>query len=149
MSATNSTLTINHALDGESNVPRILGLGITFHVLALVAFTARMYTRLIVVKSFGKDDVMMCLCMVGLTGGGMVTVAVATAHGLGRHAWMSSKDDQIIYGITVFIQAIFTTVTSLCFLKLSVAFSLLRLSGPMSIWWARVIWALISKTVWT
>lgn len=73
----------------------------------------------------------------------MVTVAVATAHGLGRHVFMLSEEDVIIYGITVFIQAIFTTVTSLCLLKLSVGFSLLRLSGPMNIWWTRTIWGLM------
>ncbi|KAM7210321.1 hypothetical protein V8F06_014297 [Rhypophila decipiens] len=143
MSATNKTLAFDPATADESNVGRILGLGITFHVLALVAFGLRMYTRCFVVKSFGKDDLMMCLCMVGLTGGGMITVAVAIAHGLGRHVFTLSEEDVIIYGITVFIQALFTTITSLCFLKLSVAFSLLRLSGPMNIWWTRIIWGLM------
>jgi hypothetical protein len=77
----------------------------------------------------------------------MVTIAVATAHGLGRHAFTLSDEDQKVYGITVFIQAIFTTVTSLCFLKLSVAFSLLRLSSPLNKWWTRVIWGLIGETL--
>ncbi|KAM7200780.1 hypothetical protein V8F33_003711 [Rhypophila sp. PSN 637] len=143
MSATNKTLAFNPETAGESNVGRILGLGITFHALALVAFGLRMYTRSVFVKSFGKDDLVMCLCMVGLTGGGMVTVAVATAHGLGRHVFTLSEEDVIIYGITVFLQAIFTTVTSLCLLKLSVGFSLLRLSGPMNRWWTRIIWGLM------
>ncbi|KAK0613518.1 hypothetical protein B0T14DRAFT_485277 [Immersiella caudata] len=140
MSASNKPLVFDPERAHESNVPRILGLGITFHALALVAFGLRMYTRTIIVKSFGKDDLMMCLCMVS---GGMVTVAVATAHGLGRHAYTLSDEDVIIYGITVFIQALFTTITSLCFLKLSVAFSLLRLAGPMNKWWSRVIWGLM------
>lgn len=77
----------------------------------------------------------------------MVTIAVATAHGLGRHAFTLSDEDQKIYGITVFIQAIFTTVTSLCFLKLSVAFSLLRMSSPINKWWTRVIWGLVGETL--
>ncbi|KAK4120654.1 hypothetical protein N657DRAFT_553581, partial [Parathielavia appendiculata] len=143
MSATTKAPPSDPALAGESNVPRILGLGITFHALALICFCMRMYTRIFVVKAFGKDDVMMVLCIIGLTGGGMITIAVATAHGLGHHAFTLSDDDQKVYGITVFIQAIFTTVTSLCFLKLSVAFSLLRLSNPMNTWWTRVIWGLI------
>ena len=67
MSATNQAPPSDPALAGESNVPRILGLGITFHALALVAFTMRMYTRIFIVKSFGKDDVMMILCMVSQT----------------------------------------------------------------------------------
>lgn len=78
----------------------------------------------------------------------MVTVAVATAHGLGHHAFTLSAEDKIVYGITVFIQAIFTTVTSLCLLKLSVAFSLLRLSSPMNRWWTRIIWGLMGENLW-
>lgn len=66
MSATNAKPPSDPALAGESNVPRILGLGITFHALALVAFGLRMYTRLIIVKSFGKDDLALVLCMVSL-----------------------------------------------------------------------------------
>lgn len=64
MSATNKTLVFDPATAGESNVPRILGLGITFHALALLAFGLRMYTRAVIVRSFGKDDVLMILCMV-------------------------------------------------------------------------------------
>lgn len=75
----------------------------------------------------------------------MVTVLVATAHGLGHHAFTLSDQDKIIYGQMVFVQAIFTTVTSLCLLKLSVAFSLLRFCGPINRWWTRIIWALMGK----
>lgn len=76
----------------------------------------------------------------------MVTVLVATAHGLGRHAFTLSKEDQIVYGKMVFVQAILTTTSSLCLLKLSVAVSLLRLSGPaagINRYYRRIIWALI------
>jgi hypothetical protein len=64
MSATNKTAPVDLSKAGESAVPRILGLGITFHALALVAFSLRMYTRVVVVRSFGKDDLLMVLCMV-------------------------------------------------------------------------------------
>ena len=64
MSATTAKPISDPALAGESNVPRILGLGVTFHALALVAFGLRMYTRIFIVKSFGRDDLMMVLCMV-------------------------------------------------------------------------------------
>jgi len=64
MSATTAKPISDPALAGESNVPRILGLGVTFHALALVAFGLRMYTRTFIVKSFGRDDLMMVLCMV-------------------------------------------------------------------------------------
>lgn len=64
MSATTKAPPSDPALAGESNIPRILGLGITFHALALVFFGLRMYTRAFVVKSIGKDDVLMMMCMV-------------------------------------------------------------------------------------
>ena len=64
MSATFAKPPDDPSLAGESNVPRILGLGITFHAIALVAFSLRMYTRIFIVKSFGRDDVMLVLCMV-------------------------------------------------------------------------------------
>lgn len=64
MSANNKTLVFDPSKADESNVPRILGLGITFYTLALVAFGLRMYTRAVIVRSFGKDDVLMILCMV-------------------------------------------------------------------------------------
>lgn len=64
MSATNVAPPSDPALAGESNVPRILGLGITFHALALITYSMRMYTRIFVVKAFGRDDIMMSLCMV-------------------------------------------------------------------------------------
>lgn len=64
MSANNKTLVVDLSKADESNVPRILGLGITFYTLALVAFGLRMYTRAVIVRSFGKDDVLMILCMV-------------------------------------------------------------------------------------
>lgn len=73
-------------------------------------------------------------------------MAVATAHGLGHHAFTLSPQDAKIYGITVFLQAILVTTTSLCLLKLSVAVSLLRLSGPMNPWWKRCIYGLICGT---
>jgi hypothetical protein len=79
----------------------------------------------------------------------LVTIAVATAHGLGHHVFTLSKEDVIIYGKTVFVQALLTTVTSLCLLKLSVAVSLLRLSGPatgINRWFRRIILGLMSLT---
>lgn len=64
MSATTKTVPVDPSKAGESNVPRILGLGITFYTLALAVFSLRIYTRLVVVRGFGMDDVLMVLCMV-------------------------------------------------------------------------------------
>jgi hypothetical protein len=75
----------------------------------------------------------------------MVTIIVAVNHGLGHHAATLSDHDLIVYGKTVFVQAMLTTTTSLCLLKLSVGFSLLRLSSPMNRWWRRTIVGLMSK----
>lgn len=96
MSATNKPPPSDPALAGESNVPRILGLGITFHALALVAVAMRMYTRVFIVKSFGRDDVMMALCIVSHTCGRHPVPPVATE--TAEHSPGSYETNQQLYG---------------------------------------------------
>lgn len=48
----------------ESNLGWILGVNIAFHVLALVFVALRVYTRLFIVKTFGKDDFLLLIATV-------------------------------------------------------------------------------------
>lgn len=50
---------IDPAWAAESNLDWILGVNVVFHVLALGFVCARLYTRLVMVKSFGVDDALM------------------------------------------------------------------------------------------
>lgn len=43
----------------ESNLARILGVTTTFHVIALLFVGMRVYTRVAIVKAFGRDDALM------------------------------------------------------------------------------------------
>lgn len=48
----------------ETNLPRIMGVTTTFHILALLFFGVRMYTRFILVKAPKLDDAFMILATV-------------------------------------------------------------------------------------
>lgn len=50
----------------EINLSLILGITITFHVLALLSVFARAYVRLFLVKVLGWDDYTMVAAMVSL-----------------------------------------------------------------------------------
>lgn len=50
--------------NAESNLPFILGITITFHVLALIAVILRVYVRTFLVKVIGWDDYTMIGAMV-------------------------------------------------------------------------------------
>lgn len=55
---------VDTARAAESNRPWLLGVTITIHILAWVFCVLGMYTRLFLVKSFGKDDVLMIASLV-------------------------------------------------------------------------------------
>lgn len=48
----------------ESNLGWILGVSVIAHVIAIVFVGLRIYTRVAVVKTFGRDDVMLLLAIV-------------------------------------------------------------------------------------
>lgn len=71
----------------------------------------------------------------------MVPQIYACYHGLGHHRETVSHDDYKAYLLTKFIQAIFASVSSLGFLKISIALALLRLE--LGVWYKRILYALI------
>jgi predicted tellurium resistance membrane protein TerC len=50
---------IDPAWAAENNLGWILGVNVVFHVIALVFVCGRLYTRIVMVKSFGVDDALM------------------------------------------------------------------------------------------
>ena len=73
----------------------------------------------------------------------MVTYILAAQHGLGHHTDTIEKKDYYQYLKMTFIQALVSTIGGMAFLKLSVAFCLLRLSPPTL--YKRTLWSLIGK----
>lgn len=167
-----SSASVDPARAAESNLGRILGINTSFHVLALIFVGLRTYTRLAVVRSFGRDDLMILIAIVSCIFlrtprvpflhagrvsmltlvhlsqacaffGGMITYIIAAYHGLGRHANTISDEDYKEYLRMTFIQAIVSTIGALAFLKLSVGFALLRLNQSRR--YTQVIWAMIGR----
>lgn len=64
MSSANRTITIDPERAAESNVPLLLIIFCVVWSLAFVTALTRFYTRAILVRSFGKDDVFMVLAVV-------------------------------------------------------------------------------------
>jgi hypothetical protein len=48
----------------ESNLGWILGVNVVFHALAIVFVSLGIYTRVAIVKTFGRDDVMLLFAIV-------------------------------------------------------------------------------------
>lgn len=62
---------IDPAWAAESNLGWILGVNVAFHVFALGFVCARLYTRLVMVKSFGVDDALMIAATVSYLPGSL------------------------------------------------------------------------------
>lgn len=111
----------------ESNLLPILSIVTVIHLLALACVCLRIYTRVIVVKSPGMDDVCMVVsivCAIGAWAGFLIQAH----HGLGKHIETLSKEDFVVFMHVSFSQAIMSATCALAFLKLSIGFNLLRLS---------------------
>lgn len=59
-----NTTTLDPARAAESNTAMLLGVLTTFHIIALVFVSLRLYARFFVIKAPGKDDVCMILSAV-------------------------------------------------------------------------------------
>ncbi|KAK8052938.1 hypothetical protein PG996_012239 [Apiospora saccharicola] len=119
----------------ETNRIWLFGVTIAIHILAWIFCILRMYTRLVLVRSFGKDDVLMIASLVFVCGGGMTTLLIAgTKYGWGRHFDTLTQQQKNGYLMMMAFHGIFSSITAFGFLKLSIAFSLLRLNGKEGYW---------------
>ncbi|KAF2025180.1 hypothetical protein EK21DRAFT_46145, partial [Setomelanomma holmii] len=124
----------------ESNLSRILALTGLIHALALVSVGLRLYARIGLLRSPGRDDIVVVgASMLAL--GGWLCLILQGYHGLGRHTKTISKKDLVIYDKIGFFQSIISAIGALGLLKISIALFLLRLSKNK--WYSRSLWALI------
>ncbi|KAK3326856.1 hypothetical protein B0H66DRAFT_589376 [Apodospora peruviana] len=153
MAGGNETTTpgrVDPARAAESNTAMILTVMTVFHALALIFVSLRLYARLVLVKAPGRDDIAMALCggianwllakKICATGGWIVFV-IQSKYGLGKHTDTIPKEDMIVFQHAGFWQSIVSTTCSLGLLKISIAFSLLRLSTHK--WYNWALWATI------
>ncbi|KAK4446174.1 hypothetical protein QBC34DRAFT_383597 [Podospora aff. communis PSN243] len=119
--------TVDPARAAESNLAQILAIVTVVHLVALACVSLRIYTRVVVVKSPGMDDI--CMVLAAVCGiGGWAGFLIQAHHGLGRHIETVDKEDLVTFMHVSFSQAIVSATLALMFLKLSIGFNLLRLS---------------------
>ncbi|KAK7953181.1 hypothetical protein PG988_013875 [Apiospora saccharicola] len=124
----------------ESNLGWILGVTAAIHGLALIFVGLRTYTRLVIARTFGKDDALM-LMSTAFAIAGMVAYIIAAFHGLGRHVDAITKEDYRVYLKMTFIETIVTTIGALACLKVSIGFTLLKLGHCGR--YSQIIWGMI------
>jgi len=125
----------------ESNTEMIMSVLSVFHFVALVFVSLRLYARVVVIKSPGKDDWTMVLAALFAFGGGWITFLLQSQRGLGKHTDTISREDKVIFDKLSFWQSVLSATCALGLLKISIAFNLLRLSK--SRWYKLALWATI------
>ncbi|RMZ67700.1 integral membrane [Pyrenophora seminiperda CCB06] len=130
----------------ESNLPRILAITGVFNILALISVGLRLYARIGLLRTPGRDDCMMVLAVLGALVG-WICFILQGYHGLGRHSVAISKADMQVLSKLGFWQSIVSAIGALGCLKISIAFFLLRLNN--SKWYSRTLWGLIGMVALT
>ncbi|KAF3025013.1 hypothetical protein E8E14_014155 [Neopestalotiopsis sp. 37M] len=122
-----TTIPVDPARAAESNLPYILGVAGGIHAVAFIVASLRIYARVGILKAAGKDDIAMAGCIL-CTFGGLLCFILQGYVGLGRHADTISQSDTITFNHIAFFQSLISAMAALGLLKISIAFSLLRLS---------------------
>ncbi|KAK3901269.1 hypothetical protein C8A05DRAFT_16518 [Staphylotrichum tortipilum] len=127
----------------ESNVVWLLVVVCVVWALAFGTALVRFYTRAVIVRSLGKDDVFMVLAVLcGI--GGLVTWIIQCHNGFGRHQETIPRGQWVKLLEAQFFQSVIEASFAFGFLKISIALSLLRLSRGN--WYNRILWGLIGFT---
>ncbi|KAK4235560.1 hypothetical protein C8A03DRAFT_17723 [Achaetomium macrosporum] len=143
MSSTTRATLIDPERAAESNATAFLTVICVFWSLAFVTACVRVYTRAILVRSFGKDDTFMVLAVLcGVAG--LAAWIVECKNGFGRHIDTIPRSEFAKLMEAQFYQNVLETSFAFGFLKVSIALSLLRLSKGK--WYHRILWTLIGFT---
>ncbi|KAK0716556.1 hypothetical protein B0T21DRAFT_351996 [Apiosordaria backusii] len=127
----------------ESNSTLFIAVVCVVWSLAFCTALVRFYTRAIVVRSFGKDDIFMVLAVLcGI--GGLAAWIVGCHNGYGQHQDTIPRDSWMVLLEAQFFQSVIEASFAFGFLKISIALSLLRLSRGK--WYKWILWGLISFT---
>ncbi|KAL1869136.1 hypothetical protein Daus18300_005672 [Diaporthe australafricana] len=102
----------DHSLDHESISELMIGLTATLGVITTVVVILRMYTRLILLRNAGLDDLMIVVTQV------RHLQDLEAHYGTGRHWWLASPDD-LMNQLKSLFAAIQLYIWSLCCVKIS------------------------------
>ncbi|KAK3370421.1 hypothetical protein B0H63DRAFT_454593 [Podospora didyma] len=127
----------------ESNIGRLLGPVITLYVISFVLLTMRLTTRIHSKMRLGLDDITVALALlISTINFGFILSAVP--HGMGRHNYYVSLDDQLEASHMLFYSQM-PWGWGVCFSKISIAFLLLRFKTTTR--WRVFLYAMIAVQV--
>lgn len=132
--------TATEGVQNVSHLPQILAIQTLVIFLAILSVSLRLYVRIKMIKSLGRDDWCMmgaALCSIGT----WILYIYKGAHGVGRHDAYISAEDSIKLTEADFWQVILSSALGMALLKISIALNLLRLSP--SKWYSWCLWASI------
>ncbi|KAL1596353.1 hypothetical protein SLS60_008999 [Paraconiothyrium brasiliense] len=112
-----------------TNAQRILSITGTFFTAALLIVLLRCYVRVVMLRVFGKDDYMMVVSTVFATIS-FACFVIETQNGLGNHLMVLLMDVNMYktFAKVLYVHSLMVMVGLSC-VKISIAFSLLRLSA--------------------
>ncbi|KAK0387077.1 hypothetical protein NLU13_5390 [Sarocladium strictum] len=123
----------------ENNLPAVLAPMTIVHFLAVAVVLLRLYTRIVIIKSPGRDDWVMLAAMIGALGGWIIFVLMGSSAGLGRHWDTLDLDTQNMHAKLSFCMSLISTTAAIALLKISIVLNLLRLSTNK--WYRISLWA--------
>ena len=152
--------TIDPVRAAEHRLPEIMAPLTVVFFLAVVIVILRMYSRIILIKSPGRDDWVMLACIVSVLessgtdktltktffdsqiftlGGYIIFVLMAVWGGMGYHFDTLPPSKTSMFSQLGFWMSIVATNGAFALLKISIALNLLRLSN--SKWYKWTLWA--------
>ncbi|KAL2268980.1 hypothetical protein VTJ83DRAFT_3826 [Remersonia thermophila] len=113
------------ARDNESRVTEIIVILSVTCTLSTLAVLLRIYSRAIVLRSFGADDFMIVPAQI-LTIASAVAIGLEAKYGLGRHVWMMPPENFVPY-MKSFYTSIVVYNVAVCLTKISILLMYYRL----------------------
>ncbi|KAK6840274.1 hypothetical protein PG995_016028 [Apiospora arundinis] len=109
---------IDHSLDGQGRTKEIIAILAVFSTLSTIVVALRIYTRAVVLRSFGTDDAVIIGALI-LTIGSAIAIGLEGKFGLGTHTWVQPLEDFIPYLKSFYVSIILYNV-GLCLIKVSI-----------------------------
>ncbi|WXC61775.1 hypothetical protein SNK03_007648 [Fusarium graminearum] len=130
----------------ESQTTLIVGVVTAINFVALAVVAARTYTRLVISKSPGAQDVLMILsACTGLAG--TIILYLQIPHGLGKHADTIERADFTKFSRYSFILTVVPLLGGIGLLKIAIALELIKYNGNSWKWYKITLRCMIAFVV--
>ncbi|KAG8353869.1 hypothetical protein FVEN_g8129 [Fusarium venenatum] len=132
----------------ESQTTLIIGVITTINFLALTVVAARTYTRWIISKSPGAQDVLIVLsACTGLAG--TIILFLMIPHGLGKHADTIERADFTEFSRYSFMITTIPLLGGMGLLKIAIALELIKYNGNSWKWYKITLQCMIAFNIFT